>query len=279
MSHAAHDRASRNNRVRILHLTDLHLRQAIPGTATKAERLSRAMPAALERLSAKLPALAADVVALTGDLLDVPDVEAGGLGGNDAPPSPALAQHAEADYRLMKDWLESTGLPYLVIPGNHDHEAIYDRVFGAPPAVRDLAGVRFVAFRDELDADRTPLRTGARRALFEEAVAGDGMDGPWQVHLQHYMIHPPTVAGWRYNYRGSRRMKRMIEQAGRVRAVLSGHYHPGSLTVSRDGVHYSVPPAFCSAPHPFRLMDVAADGTVSYQDVSVDGPAPAKERR
>jgi len=260
--------------VRILHLTDLHLRRAIPGTATKAERLSREMPAALDRLSAQLPKLQADVIALTGDLLDVPEVEAGGLGAADAPPSPELARHAAADYRLMKEWLERTGLPTLVIPGNHDHEAIFDAVFGRAPAVRDIAGVRFVAFRDELDAERTPLRTGPRRALFERTV-GDGGgardDSPWQVHLQHYMIYPPTVAGWRYNYIGSRRMKRMIEGSGRVRAVLSGHYHPGSLSISRGGVHYSVPPAFCSAPFPFRLVDVAADGEVACRDAAVDG--------
>jgi 3',5'-cyclic AMP phosphodiesterase CpdA len=264
------DGAAGSDWVRILHLTDLHLRQAIPGTASKRERLSREMPAALARLKAKLEGLAADVIALTGDLLDMPEVEAGGLGQADAAPSPELARQAAADYRLMKEWLEATGLPYVAIPGNHDHEAIYDGVFGRAPAVRDIAGVRFVVFRDELDARRTPLRTGARRALFEASVAAG--DGPWQVHLQHYMVYPPTVAGWRYDYLGSRRMKRMIEGSGRVRAVLSGHYHPGSLSVSRGGVHYSVPPAFCSPPFPFRLMDIAADGRVACRDVAVDGP-------
>lgn len=265
------DAAAPDGRVRILHLTDLHLRCAIPGTASKRERLSREMPAALKRLSARLAALAADVIALTGDLLDVPDIDGGGLGADDVAPSPTLAGQAEADYRLMREWLDSTRLPYLVIPGNHDHEGLYDRVFGAAPAVRDVRGLRFVSFRDELDAARTPLRTGARRALFERTLADAG-DGPWQVHLQHYMIDPPTVAGWRYHYRGARRMKRMIDGAGRVRAVLSGHYHPGSLAVSRNGVHYSVPPAFCSAPFPFRLIDIAADGAVTCRDAAVDAP-------
>ena len=47
------------DRTRILHLTDLHLRQALSGTAKRPERLSRDMPAVLARLAGQMDALGA----------------------------------------------------------------------------------------------------------------------------------------------------------------------------------------------------------------------------
>ena len=91
-----------------------------------------------------------------------------------------------------------------------------------------------------------------------------------QVHVQHYMIDPPTFAkGWRYEYKGAQKMKRDLERSGRVRAVLSGHYHPGSL-VRTGGVIHSLPPAFCEAPYAFRLYDIDIEGTTTVTDQALD---------
>ena len=60
-------------RLRILHLTDLHLRQSLPGTADRPERLSPKMKDVLLRLSDQLGEWTPNIIALTGDLLDVPD--------------------------------------------------------------------------------------------------------------------------------------------------------------------------------------------------------------
>ena len=255
--------------VRLLHLTDLHLRWHQPGSAKQPERLSREMPAVLERLGARLAEFEPDVLVVTGDLLDVPDEVIDGSLDDEAALLEA-ADAAEADYRIMRDWFVGTGLPYVVIPGNHDLDEAFRRVFPEAQPVADIAGLRFVCFHDELDETRTPQRRGESRALFDAVLSEPGHDRP-QVHLQHYMVEPPTYTRWPYDYEGSRAMAAAIEGSGRVRALLSGHYHPGSLFMGAGGVCYSVVPAFCSAPHPIRLMDIRQDGGVQVFDASVDG--------
>ena len=63
-------------------------------------------------------------------------------------------------------------------------------------------------------------------------------------------------------------MKREVARSGRVRAVLSGHYHPGSL-VADGGAIYSVAPAFCEAPHAFRIYDIEPNG-IDVTDHALD---------
>lgn len=253
---------------RLLHFTDMHLRWHQPGSAANPLRLSRDMPAALDRLAGRIRELAPDVLVLSGDLLDMPDEVIEG-GTPDERPHAEWMANAVSDFRLVRDWFEATGVPYVVVPGNHDHEGAFADVFGGPPAPRDIAGLRFFCFWDELADDRQPQRTGPRRELFKAAVSDPGQDCP-QVHVQHYMIHPPTFAkGWQYEYKTAGTMKRDAERSGRVRAILSGHYHPGSLVSDNDVIH-SLPPAFCEAPHFFRTYDIDDGAEPAIADYSLD---------
>lgn len=257
------------DRTRILHLTDLHMRRALAGSANKADRLSRDMPDVLDRLAGRIGALGADVVVISGDLLDIPDAYIDGT-NTDPDWRAETAAASVADYRLFRELLENLGRPFVAIPGNHDDAALFDTAFADQAPVRDVAGLRFVCFRDVLNGDRTPVRGPENRALFER-VLEDAADGPPQVHVQHYMIDPPTWANnWRYHYADAEFYRDRINASGRVKAVLSGHYHPGSHLVSDTGVHYSVPPAFCSAPHPFRVVDIGPSGVLGIADRSVD---------
>ena len=257
--------------VRILHFTDMHLRHYQPGAPDNPKRRGREMPGALERLAARIAEAGPDVLVMTGDVLDVPDPVIDGS-SPDGRANEDWVGEARADYRLVRDWFDGTGVPYLVVPGNHDHEGAFADVFGDTSGPRDVAGIRFFGFWDELGHDRQPQRTGARAEMFREALDAPDHDRP-QIHLQHYMIDPPTMdRGWHYEYKGAADMKRAVEASGRVRAVLSGHYHPGSLVTGANHVIHSLPPAFCEAPHPFRVYDFPEDhGAAAVADHALDG--------
>ena len=207
---------------------------------------------------------------MTGDLLDVPN---GVLSGapEDGRPQDQWRCEIDADLLIFKDWFDSVGVPWITVPGNHDDEDAFLRVFGAPPPFTDIAGIRFFTFWDELGPDRQPRRTGQRKLAFEAALNAPEHDCP-QIHLQHYMIDPPTRArGWNYEYRDAAGMKHAVERSGRVRAVLSGHYHPGSLAHGKNGVIHSLPPAFCEAPHSFRIYEIAPAIASRIRHLSVNG--------
>jgi len=253
---------------RIIHFTDMHLRWHQSGTATDPLRLSREMPALLDRFSRCIKEHNPDVLVMSGDLLDTPGAVLKG-GSPDDKAHGEWIDDTEADFKLVKAWFDGTGIPYVVVPGNHDHEGVFASVFGGPPEPVDIAGLRFFSFWDELSGEQQPLRTGARKALFDAAMTDDANNCP-QIHVHHYMINPPTFAkNKHYQYFTADELKADVERTGRVRAVLSGHYHPGTL-VEGATVH-SGAPAFCEAPHPYRLYELAEDGSTVVTDHAVDG--------
>lgn len=259
--------------VRVLHLTDLHMRQALPGTAEGDERLSREIPAALGRLEAKFTDWTPDAIAMTGDLLDIPDILYGGVEGLDPEIDAETAAAATEDYCWMLNWLEGTGLPFAAIPGNHDLEDVFRRAFPGP-GVAAAAGLRFVRFFDVVDDKMSPIRTAAGERLMDQVLGDPAHDGP-QVHLQHYILAPDIFAkNKHYTYQVDGAYTAAIEASGRVRCTLSGHRHPGALAEGAGGVVYSTVPAFGEAPFPVRLMDIdPAPGSatpVEVIDASVD---------
>ena len=253
---------------RVLHFTDAHLRCNQPGSASDSLRLSRQMPDMLGRLASRVAKLQPDVVVMTGDFLDVPDDVLDGVPA-DGRSLELWRAEIEADFRIYHDWFESLSIPYLGVPGNHDDVEAFRRVFDDPPLVNDIAGMRFFSFWDSLGSDRQPRRTGDQRDLYDAALTVDEHATP-QIHLQHYMIDPPIHAkGWNYEYKGAAEMKQSMETSGRVRAVLSGHHHPGSLATGAGGLIHSLPPAFCEAPHSFRVYDIGEVGVISVRDFNL----------
>lgn len=179
--------------LRLLHLTDLHLREAVPGTAEIARRRSREVGALLDRLEAMLPELAPDAVAITGDLLHAPY---GLYRGADRFGMAALRAHVLADYRALKARFERWARPWIALPGNHDDPESFAAVFG-PPRVLDVHGHRLIAFHDREGPGHVPFRPAEEMARFDAALAD--ADSPPQVHLQHYVLHPEVQDPYPHN--------------------------------------------------------------------------------
>ena len=171
--------------MRLLHLTDLHMRHALAGSADRLKRLSRDIPANLERVAKRLEDWSPDVIVMTGDLLDVPDeVVDGSLLETDPAGYQQSVEESAADYRWMREWLEATGLDWLVIPGNHDLRVAFHEVFGAALPDDRINGWRFIGFDDDLDEKRAPFRPAGEVSRFIGALEVETTSVP-QVHLQH----------------------------------------------------------------------------------------------
>lgn len=251
--------------MRLLHLSDLHLRDAQEGTADKPERLSRKSRQLLSRLSYDLPELAPDAIVITGDLLDIPKPL---LKGQISDPGMrrAMIEAAEADYRLIKDWLVATRVQFLVLPGNHDLLEPFSTVFGDQAVELEIGDVRLIAFHDwELEGN-VPHRVGAQRALFDRAISSPHR----QIHLQHYLVRPRVKEDYPYNYADADVIANALENSGKVIAVLAGHYHKGALLHHASGVYYSVVPGFCITPHPYRVIDVSPAHNVTIREVCLE---------
>lgn len=257
--------------MRLAHITDLHLRHAIPGTAAIGIRRSRSGLAHLERVLKEAVAKGIDFIAITGDLLDVPHFLFEGVpAGFIMPGGEEWEAWVRRDYLAVKALLDATGVPYRVLPGNHDLLAVFREVFPGHDAELHCGGYRIVSFHDHEHEGNVPRRYSPSRLLFDAVLSDD--DRTPQIHLQHYLFSPIAGASYPYHYAEYEFLRKKIEASGRVSLCLSGHYHKGLY--EPGATTYAVGPAFCHSDRVWRIYEVDAAG-VRFETFSITEEPPA----
>lgn len=237
--------------MRIAQISDLHLRHHLPGTATLATRLSRAMPERFAAALDQIRALEPDLLVISGDLLDYP---------MDALDDATTQEQGRQDLKLIAALLTELPFPIAMVHGNHDHPALIDEVFGH--IANDLHdqvvnGYRILTFRDDEGANHVPVRVGNEQARFIAALH-ESASLP-QIHIQHYVVWPERNDDYPHTYGAGAQMRDALIGAGNVRLVLSGHYHRGVPLFLDKGVWFSTARGFTEAPHPFHIYDIEDD--------------------
>ena len=247
------------------HITDLHLRQQQPGSSMNSVRRSRSMATALTLALSDLKARGADAVVLTGDLLDVPDYVLNAEESYDYQRDRWLAD-GESDYRLLYQMLTDSGLPWLVLPGNHDAWQAFHRIFPADELL--VAGHRLLRFCDREHAHHLPRRIDRQRRDFLAALADSRLP---QIHCQHFVITPELNQGYPHTYWEQADLCRHLERASHVRLVLSGHYHDGTDLIRLGQAIVTTCPAFTESPHRYRLYHLS-DSEVTCDHLALPVP-------
>jgi predicted MPP superfamily phosphohydrolase len=231
--------------MRIAHISDLHMRHHLPGTASVAARLSRLMPDYFARALAQIRVLLPDLLVISGDLIDYP---------LDALDDPAAQKQGRQDLELIATLLNEIPVPIAIIAGNHDHPELFDKVFGKFPDDQIVNGYRILTFNDHEDAKHVPVRTGQQLKRFRAALK-DSKSLP-QIHVQHYIVWPERNEEYPHTYGAGASMREAIIETGNVRLLLSGHYHPGVPLFYDKGVWFSTIRSFSEAPHPFVIYEI-----------------------
>jgi Icc protein len=244
--------------MKIAHISDFHLRWHLPGTSAVPVRLSRRMPELVEVAVQQINAHAPDLVVVSGDLVDHP------FEAMDSPENRAMGK---ADLALIAGLLQQCKAPTAVLYGNHDHPGLFHEVFDRLALDFFHCGHRILTFLDAEGENNYPERIGAQWDRFE-ALTADGDPRP-QIHLQHYLVAPERNQGYPHTYRNADRIKARLLADGRVRLLLNGHYHPGVDLFCQDGVYFSTAPAFCQAPHAFRMYTLQ-DENITQEECTLD---------
>lgn len=260
--------------VRVLQFTDLHFREALPGHAGLAERLSRHGPVLLEALASRIVEENPDLVAFTGDIIDAPhDL----LHGTAEPKfGKTVRQAVRHDYRKMRSWLDSLERPWMIAPGNHDYRPIFEEVFGDASRYIRLPGINVHAYFDWEVRDNTAERLTEERRRFERAL-GECDSSDWTVHLQHFLIWPQVFHDYPMRYREADELRDCLVASQGRHIVLSGHFHEGTDFVDLGRTRFAVCPSISETPHRYRVFEFSGE-TCSLREENLL-PGPLANRR
>lgn len=222
-------------------LTDIHFRDAVPGTSSIAARECRRMDEILPRCLDALVAAQVDLVVCAGDCVDEP-----------------AAPGVEADLATLGRHFAASGLPAILVPGNHDPapERFYE-VLPRPPRRCRYGDCEVITFFDdvwEAWCERA-RRSMASLELMRTLLGPPEPEVALSVTIQHYVVFPEhTGTGYRHTYENDGEIREILEHSPRRLVVLSGHRHAGHpLTVHR-GVTYFTGRALCEHPYPYYIL-------------------------
>jgi len=238
--------------MRLAQITDPHL-PFFNEAAESAEKRHAADPGKrnedgyglFARTLIKVKALRADACVVTGDLLDIRWEEPG-----------LRITRAEVihSYREMKYILDGCGISYLALPGNHDHERLFWKVFKRSKNSLGINGYNVVCFFDAEGKAHIPHRRGRELRRFKRLCAD--RNGPLQIHVQHYLLTDPPADNYPYSYACRAELRRRITDSGRVVLCVSGHYHKGTGLIIDSGCCYAAGPALSETGPYFRIYDI-----------------------
>jgi Icc protein len=214
--------------VRIAQISDLHVKP--PGSLAYG-RVDTAK--AFERCVAALNQFrpAPDLVVISGDLADTPNVE---------------------EYEHLKRLLEPLALPVVSIPGNHDSRELMRAAFpqaafafpSGPLNQRLEVGGLDLVLLDSSVSGKPHGELDAPTLQWLEATLASAPDRPALLFLHH----PPIKAGiWhmdRQNLRNAGELAPIVRRHPRVQLIATGHIHRATLAMFAG-----VPTTICPAPN------------------------------
>ena len=252
--------------MRLLHLSDLHFE-------TRPERLYVGVSSTLNSSWRELRGLGPDLVLVSGDLTSYGTWDQGQLRG-------------------VKRWLDSIGVDYLALPGNHDLGANLDRGFKFPVLERyenvDWARTNFARVFEqgpvvskrvgEVEVIAVALRErdpdGALAEL-EEALSRPGapviVAGHYPLSLVRDHGVLATFGSDGFIGPAAGRLASLVLGSERVIAYLCGHVHAASVVRLSDTILQFSAGALGPGPSRGWLLEVAG-GQLSWELVAGSGP-------
>lgn len=235
-------------------LTDLHYREHVAGSSPIVRRESRRVGELLDRCLELLVNERVEAVLCAGDCVDNPD-EAGAL----------------EDLAALRERFASTGLPTVIVPGNHDPApGDFYRVMPRPPRVLRVGnGQVFTCYDDvwQPEKDRALRPSESLTALRQTLTSVPGHTGPAEttgttgtavtVVLQHYVLFPEHVGpGYDHTLQNGPEVRAILDASATPVLAVSGHNHQGHALQSHQGVWYFTGQSLCEQPYRCYVLEM-----------------------
>lgn len=172
----------------------------------------------------------------------------------------------EADTPIMlkrvSELISSFNLPFYCLRGNHDcqlfdEDAFYEAVGGRPPFIVRMSSVALILLNANYKRDGQPYTVNGvdwtDTALPPEQMLKlkRALDDP-EISDAYVFIHQNLDPNVQYQHilANADKVRKILEDSGKVRKVIQGHYHPGCDSVI-GGIEYHTLPAMCEGESNF----------------------------
>ena len=193
------------------------------------------------------------------------------IGGGDFIDNVNISSSIE-DFRKIKDELENTGIPFILVRGNHDIEE--EKFFEiaenyTKPVI--LGDYIFYPFHDEYREDNTCFRKREELEKFEK-FCKENSDKK-VIAIQHYLIYPDLKLGYPFNIENENEILECYKK-NRVFLSISGHYHPGLPMMVLENIHFAVVPAIVEKEFSYFVIELDDEIKIERKNLSVISSVP-----
>jgi len=180
-------------------------------------------------------------------------------------------RNAALDFVSLHGELTRSGIPCLVVPGNHDGDpAAFNALFGSTPGLHKIGGYGFVLFNDTYSENHECVRAAEDLALLKKC-AEENPELPL-IAVQHPPIYPAIDSHYPYRPTNAAEIIDAYQKSG-VILSLSGHFHKGQKARIHERILYHTVPALCEQPFRFSLIRLV-DSRVEIEELCLGLQAP-----
>ncbi|MCL2103942.1 MAG: metallophosphoesterase [Kiritimatiellaeota bacterium] len=160
--------------------------------------------------------------------------------------------NADADLIALHSELTRSGIPFLMVRGNHDTQnEHFAECFDVSTKLHTIGGYGFIVYDDIFAVTQETTREESALAATLD-IANDNPNLPL-IALQHAPVYPAIDSHYPYRPTNTAEIIGSFRKAG-VFLSLSGHYHKGQKVRASHHVFYHTVPALCEAPFPFSII-------------------------
>ena len=233
-------------KLKILAIADIHYIGVAKHTSRDPERECKIAHQLVERVLEKAKALDIDLLLVLGDIVD--------------------NGHAEGVYEDMltiKNVIDKSGIPTIAIAGNHEHDPeLFSQIFNCHEGLHQLKDYQIITFMDSYEY-RGFRNFEKMDTYFTQADSTKPI-----IVLQHPVIYPPIDHSYPYNITDADKIADYYSKKN-VLLSISGHYHAGVESLTKDGVTYITCATLCEPPFIFTVITLDGN-TIDYKQYGLD---------
>ena len=165
--------------------------------------------------------------------------------------------------KWVREMLEQTGIPFHVIPGNHDSSKMMAKVFAKQLEINN-SELYYIDNREEINFLLLDTAKGyvSKKQLDWLKQNANDLEGPSIVFMHHPPVNAVPYMDANYSMTNKKEFQQVLYSLENIEAIFCGHYHIGKKINMKD-----LPPVYITPSTYFQIDDTTEDFKISSYNI------------